>query len=115
MYLARLWYPNRLWFGPSGEDVPPGRVVAAVGGAMARLESGSGAVDGWLVAVSLGDADVRQVSARIFEVIICAHTGASAASFELWTAKPGRRRDEVCELLALAVQFARTAGAGVAS
>lgn len=107
--LAALWYPGRLWFGPSGGRVSPGRVVAAVEATAARIAAGEGPVDGWRFAASLGDADVRRVAARILELILCAHTGAPAAVVEVWVAVPGRGRAEVRELLGLAVQFARRA------
>ncbi|MFH9016472.1 hypothetical protein ACH4C6_34630 [Streptomyces sp. NPDC017943] len=59
-----------------------------------------------------GPLDVNGVSVNVLELIICAHTGASAAAPRLWDTVPGRTVDQVRTLLIAGAAYARTYGPG---
>ncbi|MHB6912799.1 hypothetical protein [Streptomyces sp. DB-54] len=110
--LEALWYTGpRMWHGTSGEPVTG--VQAAT-----HMETALGLLDreGWepgefgLWEVLAGPTDLTGVSVSVLELVICAHTGASAAEPRLWDTVPGRTVDQVRALLLAGAAYARHHG-----
>ncbi|OIJ95404.1 hypothetical protein [Streptomyces colonosanans] len=110
--LEALWYTGpRMWHGSSGEPVTG--LQAAT-----HLETALGVLDreGWepgafgLWEVLAGPVDLTGVSVSVLELVICAHTGASAAEPRLWDKVPGRTVDQVRALLLAGAAYARRYG-----
>ncbi|MFJ9412456.1 hypothetical protein [Streptomyces sp. NPDC101393] len=106
------WYTGpRMWFGTSGEPVTGPQVATHLETALALLER-----EGWepgefgLREVLDGPLDVKGVSGSVLELVICAHTGASAAAPRLWDTVPGRTIDQVRALLLAGSAYARRHG-----
>ncbi|AEY94211.1 hypothetical protein SHJG_p1080 (plasmid) [Streptomyces hygroscopicus subsp. jinggangensis 5008] len=106
------WYTGpRMWFGSSGEPVTGGQAATHLETALALLER-----EGWepgafgLREVLAGPTDVTGVCVSVLELVICAHTGASAAEPRLWDTAPARTVDQVRALLRAGAAYARLHG-----
>lgn len=112
--LESTWYRGpRMWFGTSGEPVTGTQVAKHLDAALGAMER-----DGWepgtfgLREALAGATDVTGVSVSVLELVICAHTGASAAEPRLWDTVPGRTLDQVRTLLLAGAAYARRYGPG---
>ncbi|MEV7160268.1 hypothetical protein AB0N77_37620 [Streptomyces misionensis] len=110
--LEAAWYTGpRMWFGTSGEPVTGTQAATHLETALALLDR-----EGWdpgsfgLWEVLDGPMDVKSVSVSVLELVICAHTGASAAEPRLWDTVPGRTIDQVRALLRAGAAYARRYG-----
>ncbi|MEW2623631.1 hypothetical protein [Streptomyces sp. NPDC048106] len=110
--LEASWYTGpRLWFGTSGEPVTGSQTATYLETALALLDR-----EGWepgafgLWEVLAGPIDLTGVSVSVLELVICAHTGASAAEPRLWDTIPGRTVDQVRALLLAGAAYARRYG-----
>ncbi|MFF8910939.1 hypothetical protein [Streptomyces olivaceoviridis] len=110
--LEAAWYTGpRMWFGTSGEPVTGTQAATHLETALALLDR-----EGWdpgtfgLREVLDGPMDVKSVSVSVLELVICAHTGASAAEPRLWDTVPGRTIDQVRALLLAGAAYARRHG-----
>ncbi|MFJ6669003.1 hypothetical protein [Streptomyces sp. NPDC091383] len=110
--LEANWYTGpRMWFGTSGEPVTGTQAAS-------HLEAALGVLDreGWepgafgLREALDGPVDLAGVSVSVLELIICAHTGASAATPRLWDTVPGRTVDQVRALLLAGTAYAHRYG-----
>ncbi|HUR02966.1 MAG TPA: hypothetical protein VM347_10525 [Nonomuraea sp.] len=110
--LEAHWYTGpQMWHGPSGEPITGAQAAT-------HLETALGLLDreGWepgsfgLWEVLAGPVDLNAVAIKVLELVICAHTGASAASPQLWDKVPGRSVDQVRALLLAGAVYARRYG-----
>lgn len=115
--LEKTWYTGpRMWFGVSGEPVTGTQVAEHLEIALRPLE-----LEGWqpgtfgLWEVLDGPTDVKGVAVSLLELVICAHTGASAAEPRLWDTVPGRTFDQVRALLLAGAAYARAHGPSAAT
>ncbi|MFD5891120.1 hypothetical protein ACFWHQ_34865 [Streptomyces sp. NPDC060334] len=111
-HLEAAWYTGlRMWHGSSGEPVTGLQAATHLDSALALLDR-----EGWepgafgLWEVLAGPLDLTGVSASVLELVICAHTGASAAEPRLWDLVPGRTVDQVRALLSAGAAYARRYG-----
>jgi hypothetical protein len=110
--LEAEWYTGpRMWFGTTGEPVTGSQAATHLERALALLDR-----EGWepaafgLWQVLDGPTDLTGVSVNVLELVICAHTGASAAAPRLWDTAPGRTFDQVRALLTAGAAYARRHG-----
>ncbi|MFF5256931.1 hypothetical protein ACFY4K_33495 [Streptomyces leeuwenhoekii] len=115
--LEALWCTgSQLWFGTSGEPVTGTQVARHLDAALGAMER-----DGWMPGefglwqALDGPTDVKSVSISVLELVICAHTGASAAEPRLWDTVPGRTFDQVRALLQAGAAYARAHGPSAAT
>ncbi|GAA2767548.1 hypothetical protein GCM10010103_65900 [Streptomyces paradoxus] len=110
--LEALWYTGpRMWHGPSGEPITGTQAAMHLEAALGLLDR-----EGWepgafgLWEVLAGPVDLNGVVIKVLELVICAHTGASAAEPRLWDKVPGRTVDQVRALLLTGAAYARRYG-----
>jgi len=110
--LEALWYTGpRMWHGSGGEPVMGTQAATYLENALGLLDR-----EGWepgafgLWEVLDGPVDLKGVSVKVLELVICAHTGASAAEPRLWDTVPGRTIDQVRALLLAGAAYARRYG-----